>query len=104
MVYNYRVVVYGGERTMIIARALGDFFVMLWDHIIVPIFVNLDKAPVVLACAAGVFVLWRLSLAFGPLKKCWRCGGSGHVGGLLGGRKKCPSCAGDGLRARIGSK
>lgn len=52
--------------------------------------------------ALFLLIAWRASLALGPMKKCWRCGGEGHVGGLFGGRKTCPHCDG-GLRPRIGS-
>lgn len=52
---------------------------------------------------AVLFVLWRLSLVFGPTKVCWRCGGDGHVGGLLGGRRDCPSCGATGRKPRMGS-
>jgi nitrate reductase NapE component len=57
---------------------------------------------VLVAVALG-FVVWRLSLVFGPSKVCRRCKGGGSVGGLLGGKRKCSSCGGSGLRPRVGS-
>ena len=90
---------YTAEGDGALARGLGNFFVWIWDLI----FHNLDKAPVVLLGAAGVFLLWRISIIFGPFKKCWRCTGKGYVGGLLGGKRKCWTCAGSGYRSRVGS-
>lgn len=48
-----------------------------------------------------LFLVWRASLALGPKKVCWRCKGSGHVGGLFGGRRVCSHCDG-GLQNRFG--
>jgi hypothetical protein len=50
-----------------------------------------------------IVLVWQLSVRVGPYRKCWRCGGSGHVGGLFGGRRKCPRCKTTGLLPRIGS-
>lgn len=57
-----------------------------------------------IALGFGLYLFWRVSIAFGPMKKCWRCKGGGSVGGLFGGRRKCPSCGGSGLRPRVGSR
>lgn len=54
---------------------------------------------ILLAC----LLVMRASLSLGPMKLCWRCRGKAHVGGLLGGRRECPSCNGKGIRPRIGS-
>jgi hypothetical protein len=88
----------GGARDAI-AEGIADFVSWLFGLI----FGNLDKAPWVLIGLAGLFVIWRLSLLFGPSKVCWHCGGKGHSSGLFGGRKKCSTCGGSGLRPRVGS-
>lgn len=85
-----------------IAEALGDFFVGVWDFVYW-LFAELGPVAVVLGLAV-LWLLWRASLALGPLKLCWRCKGKGHVGGWLGGRRKCSSCNGEGVRPRVGSK
>lgn len=88
-----------------VAELLGWLFGGLFGWLVdllALIFGNLTVTGWVLGGLAALFVLWRMSLAFGPLKKCWRCGGDGHVGGLFGGRKRCTRCDG-GLRPRAGS-
>lgn len=65
--------------------------------------IPLGGVGIVLLAVVGVYLLWRASLLFGPTKICWRCGGDGHVGGLLGGRRTCGWCDGDGRRPRVGS-
>jgi len=54
-----------------------------------------------LGIAAAV---WKLSLIFGPEKKCWHCKGQGWRVGALGGRATCRHCAGSGRRPRVGAK
>lgn len=56
-----------------------------------------------LGALAGAFLLWRVSLFFGPLTNCWRCKGRGSYGGILGGKHRCGFCGGSGLRRRIGA-
>lgn len=65
---------------------------------------SLPATPGIIALLVGVLLFWRLSLAFGPKKKCTRCGASGARRGLLGGMKECSRCAGSGLRDRIGAR
>lgn len=81
-----------------VGRGLGDVLVWLTDHITV------DGFLWFLLVLAGAFLLWQVSLVFGPQKVCWRCKGNGHVGGLLGGRRDCLRCGGVGRRKRIGAK
>ena len=64
---------------------------------------HLDKTVIGVLVIGAVLLLWRLSLRFGPYSVCWRCEGSGHVGGWFGGRRKGPRCDG-GLRRRVGAK
>ena len=76
-------------------EVIGDALVWMVDHV--------DKVLWFMLVLFGVLVLWRLSLRFGPYAVCWRCEGSGHIGGWFGGRRKCPRCDG-GLRRRIGAR
>lgn len=85
-----------------VARHLGDALVAVWDFVYW-LFAALGPAWVVIGLVM-LWVLWRVSLTFGPLKVCWRCKGDGHVGGWFGGRRQCPTCAGKGTRPRVGSK
>lgn len=50
-----------------------------------------------------VYGIWRLSLLFGPEKKCWWCHGRGQRNGLIGGVKTCSMCRGSGRIQRIGA-
>jgi hypothetical protein len=85
-----------------VARILVDAFAGIWDALL--FVVGSATFTVWAVSTVAVVVLgWRLSVTLGPLKKCWRCTGGGHVGGLLGGRRKCKWCAGSGLRNRIGT-
>lgn len=85
-----------------IAEKIGDFFVAVWDFMYW-LFASMGPVAVLLGLAA-LYLLWRVSLTFGPLKLCWRCKGKGHVGGWFGGRAKCSWCQGEGVRPRAGSK
>jgi hypothetical protein len=57
----------------------------------------------VLLILAGLGLLWRVSLFFGPDRECWHCTGKGWRRGLLGGRRACESCGATGRIARFGS-
>lgn len=81
-----------------LGKALGDGLLWLVDNI------SPEGFFVVLVCLILGFILWRVSIALGPTKICWRCGGAGHVRGLLGGRKDCGWCGATGRRARVGAK
>lgn len=83
-----------------VAGALGDFLSAVFGGLVN----NIGLVPWVIGGAAAALVVWRISVALGPEKVCWRCGGDGHVGGLLGGRRDCTWCDGKGRRPRIGSK
>jgi hypothetical protein len=84
-----------------IAEALGDFFVGVVNFFG---WVFTDIGPVALPIGLfAAYLLWRVVLVFGPMKLCWRCKGKGHLGGLFGGRRKCGSCSGEGIRPRVGS-
>lgn len=86
---------------MAVAEALGDFFVVIGD-LFAWAFVNLGAGGLAIGLLI-VWVVWRTGLTFGPMKLCYRCKGKGHVGGFLGGRRKCGPCAGEGIRPRVGS-
>lgn len=58
----------------------------------------------VLVAAVVAFLLWRVSLIFGPEKVCWRCHGKGSAGGWFGGLRVCDECQGSGRRPRVGAK
>lgn len=64
---------------------------------------DLSTVGWVIGIAAAGLLLLRASLALGPMKLCWRCKGKGHTGGMLGGRRKCSWCSGEGIRPRAGS-
>lgn len=83
-----------------VAEAIAGVFGWLGD-VAGWVFGNLSVAAWVAGGLAVLALLWRLSVAFGPKKVCWWCKGSGHVGGLLGGRRVCSHCDG-GLRDRVG--
>lgn len=82
-----------------VAESIGDFL----GGIVRFLFGNLMMVPAALGVVALGFLVWRLSLVFGPSKVCRHCKGSGTKGGLIGGKRKCSSCGGSGLRPRVGS-
>lgn len=84
------------DRSGSLGEKLGDGLVWIVDHVTVNGTLALTGIMIV------AYFVWRLSLALGPTKICWRCTGKGHIGGLLGGRRTCPSCK-DGRRPRVGS-
>lgn len=89
-----------------IAETLGSFFGGLFSRLVdvfLWVFGSAGHAGVAVAVILGTFLLWRASLALGPTKVCWRCGGDGHVRGLLGGRRDCDRCDATGRRPRVGS-
>lgn len=89
------------------AEFLGWFFGGLFGWIVDAltwVLGSAGHAGLAIGGALGLFLLWRVSLALGPTKICWRCGGDGHVGGLLGGRRDCSWCSATGRRPRVGSK
>jgi hypothetical protein len=61
-------------------------------------------APWSIIMLLAIAAVWKLSLLFGPEKKCWRCKGQGWRSGLIGGRITCSQCSGSGRRPRIGAK
>jgi hypothetical protein len=87
----------------VLAEKIGDFFVWLMG-----LFGGLGSLvlsqPLWLLVLPGVFLLWRASLALGPNKLCWRCGGKGYVSGWLGGKHGCSSCGSKGYYPRFGAK
>lgn len=90
-----------------IAEWLGGFFGGLFGWLVDALLWVVGSAGHAGLTVGGLFaafLLWRLSLALGPTKICWRCGGDGHVGGLLGGRRDCRWCNASGRRPRVGSK
>lgn len=80
-----------------LGKAISDGIGWILDH------ASVNGTLVLIGIIVVAYVGWQASLVFGPSKVCWRCKGSGHRGGILGGRRKCPSCDG-GLRRRIGAK
>lgn len=84
-----------------VATGIGDFLTGL-GGMFVSLFETLGGLGIV-GVFAGILLIWKLSLVLGPMKVCWRCGGDGHVGGLLGGRRECGVCGGVGRRPRIGA-
>lgn len=84
-----------------IAEALGNFFVAIYDGI-----VSVADAPStawVLVGMAALLPLWRLSIAIAPETKCRACKGSGARHGVLGGLWTCGRCSGSGRQRRIGA-
>lgn len=96
----------GGLRDTV-AEGLGAFFSWLFGFLadaFLWVFGSAGHAGMAVGGMLGAFLLWRASLAFGPTKICFRCGGDGHVGGLLGGRRDCGWCDASGRRPRVGAK
>ena len=60
----------------------------------------MDKVIIVVAIICAI---WWLSVKFGPLRKCPRCGGDGTVPAMLGGRRQCSGCGGNGIIKRRGA-
>jgi hypothetical protein len=79
-----------------VAEFLGNILVFLFG--------DASRFGAIVIVLVGVYLLWRVSLMFGPMKLCWRCKGKGHVGGWFGGRAKCSRCQGEGVRPRAGGR
>jgi hypothetical protein len=86
-----------------VAEGLGSFFGWLFGRL-GWLFGDLAHTAWGLGVLVVALLAWRLSLAFGPKKVCWHCGGKGHSAGWFGGRKSCKYCGGNGIRPRIGSR
>lgn len=65
--------------------------------------VPIEGVGIFLGFVGAMFVLWRLSVALAPEKKCWHCDGRGSNPGLLGGLRVCGWCKGSGRIPRIGA-
>lgn len=91
---------------MAIAEFLAEMFEGVWNAFVwlVMMLLGLPAPGIVAALVAAAFLVWRLSLVFGPQKNCYRCGATGARTGVLGGRKTCSRCSGSGLVDRIGVK
>lgn len=80
-----------------VAEAVGNALVWLFDHVTVNIILVIIGAMIV------GYLLWQLSVTFGPMKLCWRCKGKGYRNGIFGGKRVCTRCK-SGLQPRAGSR